>query len=111
MSRRERRLRVDNVGEGLRDLVDSILVNFLRMRARLELRDAFVYRWRLWSVPELRDAMMEAGFRSTEVYDRVPEAADGEGRVYLSPVRGADLEASFIVCVAGRRDAPMGGGD
>ena len=23
--------------------------------------DAFVYRWRLWSVPELRDAMREGG--------------------------------------------------
>lgn len=32
-----------------------------------ELRDAFVYRWRLWSVPELVDALAEAGFAGTRV--------------------------------------------
>lgn len=29
--------------------------------------DAFVYHWRLWSVPELREAMLEVGFASVEV--------------------------------------------
>lgn len=45
---------------------------------------AFVYRWRLWSIAELRDAMTEAGFTRTAVYTDVniapgeepPEAAD-----------------------------------
>jgi hypothetical protein len=46
-----------------------------------ELRDAFVYRWRLWSVAELRDALREAGFRSVELVhdlsgDRTPLAGD-----------------------------------
>lgn len=31
-------------------------------------RSAFVYRWRIWSVPEVREAMTESGFRSTEVH-------------------------------------------
>jgi hypothetical protein len=67
-----------------------------------ELRDAFVYRWRLWSVPELRDAMAEAGFASTDIYDNLPDAAGEAGEVYVQPVHGPDLEASFIVCVAAR---------
>lgn len=68
----------------------------------LELRDAFIYRWRLWSVPELRDAMHEAGFARTEVYDKVPDAQDDAGEVYVQPAEAEDLEASFIVCVVGR---------
>lgn len=69
----------------------------------LELRDAFVYRWRLWSVPELRDAMVEAGFGRVEVYDKTPDAVDESGRAYLVPMGSGDVvDASFIVYVAAR---------
>ena len=69
----------------------------------LRLPDAFVYHWRLWSVPELRDAMADAGFASTEVYDRTPDATDDEGRAYMIPATGdGDADDSFIVCVAAR---------
>ena len=68
-----------------------------------ELTDAFVYHWRLWSVPELRDAMVEAGFVRTEVFGQLPDAVDDEGNAYLSALDDpADLDDSFIVCVAGR---------
>lgn len=48
--------------------------------------DAFVYDWRLWSVPELRDAMREAGFRSTEVHDAYGGALDGDGNPVVEAV-------------------------
>lgn len=67
--------------------------------------EAFVYPWRLWSVPELRDAMREAGLARTDVYATLPDAVDGDGNAYVEPVTGEDLEESFIVLVAGRRDA------
>lgn len=73
------------------------------------LHDAFVYDWRLWSVPELRDALAEAGFGRSEIYDRLPDAVDGEGRPYVRPIADPrDLDASFIVCVAGRRERSSG---
>lgn len=67
-----------------------------------EFDDAFVYRWRLWSVPELRDAMLEAGFARTEVFAKVADAVDTEGNAYITPVRdpAEELEDSFIVLVA-----------
>lgn len=69
----------------------------------IEIPEAFVYRWRLWSVPELRDAMAEAGFAETQVYDKTPDATDEEGNAYMLPVSGdGDVEDSFIVCVAAR---------
>lgn len=68
-----------------------------------EFFDAFVYRWRLWSVPELRDAMIEAGFTRTEVFSQLPDAVDDEGNAYIRPVTDPDeLDESFIVLIAGR---------
>ncbi|MDX9910285.1 MAG: hypothetical protein RBS39_00490 [Phycisphaerales bacterium] len=63
--------------------------------------DAFVYHWRLWSVPELRDAMRDAGFVRTAVYAKLADAVDADGNAYVSPVESPDeLDESFIVCVA-----------
>jgi SAM-dependent methyltransferase len=78
--------RVDREGEVLQDV-----------------SEAFVYRWRLWSVPELRDAMAEAGFGRVEVYAELADAVDSDGRVYVRPVRDPrELDDTFIVCVAAR---------
>lgn len=71
-----------------------------------EFPDAFVYHWRLWSVPELLDAMAEAGFTATEVYDKSPDAEDEDGKALMLPMSGdGDVEDSFIVFVAGRVSA------
>jgi len=71
------------------------------------LRDAFVYHWRLWSAPELREAMLEAGFQSVEVYDRLGDAVDSDGRVYVRPVESPDeLDENFVISLAAR--APGG---
>src|SRR5262245_46029188 len=68
------------------------------------LRDAFVYDWRLWSIPELRDALLEAGFASVEVHSRFEHARDGRGRVHVRPLASArELGATWCVFVVGRR--------
>ncbi len=67
------------------------------------LRDAFVYDWRLWSAPELRDAMLEAGFGEVAVHDRLGDAVDEEGRIYALPVEGPDdLDENFVIYLAAR---------
>ena len=52
---------------------------------------AFTYDWRLWSIPELRESLEEAGFRHTEAYwertDR--ETEEGSG-VYYRAERASD---------------------
>ncbi len=70
----------------------------------VEMFDAFVYEWRLWSVPELRDALIEAGFARTEVFAKLADAWDDEGNAYVQAVVDAEdeLDESFIVLVAGR---------
>jgi hypothetical protein len=66
--------------------------------------DAFVYHWRLWSVPEFRDALRDAGFRTVEVYPRQPDAVDADGDYHILPVTdGNELGDAFSVYVVGRR--------
>ncbi len=65
--------------------------------------DAFVYDWRLWSVPELRDALRDAGFTRTEVFERQPGAIDNDGDFHLSPIEDAgEIGSSFSLYVVGR---------
>jgi hypothetical protein len=64
-----------------------------------ELPRAFTYRWRLWSIAELREAMFEAGFSDAEVYKDV-NIAPGQRPV---PVRdAAELGEDWIVLVVAR---------
>lgn len=66
----------------------------------LDLSDAFVYRWRLWSVPELTDALLEAGFHGVAVWKDL----SGPDGVPPRPVRsGEALGDGFAVCVSARR--------
>jgi len=83
------------------------LIHFRVERAgviEFELEDAFVYEWRLWSIPELRDAMSDAGFVQTQVYTKLADALDADGNAYVLPVEDGqeELEESFIVLVAAR---------
>ncbi len=43
------------------------------------IRKAFSYDWRMWSVPEVRDVLAEAGFGSVDVYWEGIDAETGEG--------------------------------
>jgi cyclopropane fatty-acyl-phospholipid synthase-like methyltransferase len=48
-----------------------------------EIRNAFRYDWRLWTLPEVQELMLEAGFRSAEVYmDRWDDEQDEADNIY-----------------------------
>ena len=92
------------------DPITGMVTNILHFRVEKagmieqEMFDAFVYEWRLWSLPELRDAMLEAGFSGVEVYDKTGDAVDGDGNVYVLPIEDGEdeLDDSYIVLMAGR---------
>lgn len=66
--------------------------------------DAFVYDWRLWSIPELSDALRDAGFTDIRVYPRTPGAIDSHGDFHIEPVMDAsELGETFnVFVVAGK---------
>ncbi|MBL6722150.1 MAG: class I SAM-dependent methyltransferase [Planctomycetes bacterium] len=49
-----------------------------RFRDGTELTDAFEYEWRLWTLPELKDILAEAGFKETRTYFEGTDPEDEE---------------------------------
>ena len=49
--------------------------------------DAFVYRWRLWSLPELTEALREAGFRRAQIWRHTIRQTREGPQGWLRPVR------------------------
>jgi hypothetical protein len=67
--------------------------------------DVFVYEWRLWSIPEMRDALCEAGFGAVKIYDRLGDAIDTDGRVYPKPIgHGSELSPDYVVYLVAQLD-------
>lgn len=68
------------------------------------LTSAFVYHWRLWGLPELRDACLDAGFATVEVHDRLGGAIDHTGALHVRPVGPEEgLDRDWVVYVVARR--------
>lgn len=63
------------------------------------LRNAFHYDWRLWTIPETRDALLEAGFTKTYVYWETEHRGRGTGE-YLQ-TESADNAYSWIAYIVG----------
>jgi len=83
------------------DPARGTVVNTLSFRVdrdgevEIDLPEAFEYRWRLWSLPELREACAEAGFRGFEFYEQLDAARP-------VPLEGSQLGVDFSVCVVAR---------
>lgn len=67
------------------------------------LRDAFVYDWRLWSLPELRELFAEAGFVAIQVLWESTDHRTGAGTgAFYRTTRGSQDEA-WVALVTGRK--------
>ena len=53
------------------------------------MKKAFTYDWRMWSIPEVRDVLADAGFENTRVYWEGIDQATGEGNGDFRPVESA----------------------
>jgi hypothetical protein len=88
------------------DAVSGMVTNSISFRVIVngelaaEFPRAFVYRWRLWGLAELREAMLEAGFAGVEVYKEVNLAPGERPRA----VGAGELPEDWIVMVAGRAE-------
>jgi hypothetical protein len=60
-----------------------------------ELKNAFTYDWRLWTIPELREALANAGFRKVTVWWEGSDA-DGGGDGIFRPVQHGEACAGWI---------------
>jgi hypothetical protein len=60
------------------------------------IQDAFAYRWRLWTLPELREILLEAGFGSSTVYWEGTDEESGEGDGIYSPSEVGDADPGWV---------------
>jgi hypothetical protein len=71
-----------------------------------QLRRAFTYDWRMWTLPELQDLLVDAGFAQVDVYWE-GAADDGSGNGRFRKVQRAPHDPSFVAyLVAWRRPTP-----
>jgi hypothetical protein len=64
------------------------------------MRRAFTYDWRIWSIPELRDIMREAGFKKTQVMIEGTNrrgVGDGKYRTVKSSTESCETWLAYIV--------------
>ena len=65
------------------------------------MKRAFTYDWRLWSLPEVKDLLVEAGFQRADVYWEGTDPEDGGGNnVFRRSTRGDD-SSSWICYIVG----------
>lgn len=72
-----------------------------RVEGGASLRDAFTYHWRIWTIPEVREALEEAGFRDSYVYWEAEHEGEGTGE-FLRTDQG-DNAYAWIAYVVGKR--------
>ena len=66
------------------------------------LKNAFVYRWRLWGIAEIRDALAEAGFSRSTVYWEGDDGKGG-GNGDFKPTEEGEACAGYIGYIAAER--------
>jgi SAM-dependent methyltransferase len=72
-----------------------------RFRDGSELRRAFTYDWRLWTLPEVKDALHDAGFRHVDSYwEGTDLAGEGGNGVFRRSPRGDNCPAWVTYLVA-----------
>jgi hypothetical protein len=65
-----------------------------------KIEKVFTYDWRMWTIPELREIMMEAGFKKTNVYWE-GTAKDGSGNgVFTRTEKGESCDSWIAYIVA-----------
>lgn len=63
---------------------------------------AFTYKWRLWTMPEIRELLAEAGFKTSSIYWEGDDGNGGGNGVYRT-ARHAEACASWVSYIVAER--------
>jgi ubiquinone/menaquinone biosynthesis C-methylase UbiE len=73
-----------------------------RFKDGSKIKKAFSYEWRLWTAPELRELLLEAGFRKATVYWE-GEDEDGEGNGEFTPEEHGEADLAWIAYIVAEK--------
>lgn len=74
-----------------------------RFKDGSSLKRAFSYEWRLWTMPEIRELLAEAGFSRVTVYTQEWDPKTGEPNGEFKPAETADPDAGWICYLTAER--------
>jgi hypothetical protein len=74
-----------------------------RFKDRSRMDDAFVYDWRLWTIPEVREVMLEAGFDEAHVYWEETDPKSGEGNGNYVRTESGECDPAWNAYIVGVR--------
>jgi cyclopropane fatty-acyl-phospholipid synthase-like methyltransferase len=66
------------------------------------LKNAFTYTWRLWTIPELRELLLEAGFKNVTAYWEGDDGKGGGNGVFRPTTNGESCPAWIAYLVASK---------
>jgi len=69
-----------------------------------ELHNAFTYDWRLWTIPEVRELLLEAGFTRADVYWEDTDSSTGEGNDVYRRRKHAPSDPAWVAYVVGVKE-------
>jgi len=78
----------------------SFYIHF-RFKDGSEINRAFEYHWRFWTIPEITELLLEAGFSRAEVYWENTDSKTGEGNDVYRRRRSAPSDPAWIAYVVG----------
>ena len=76
-----------------------------RFPDKSEMKDAFVYEWRLWTIPEVREVMQEVGFSRADVYWEGTDEDTGEGTGRYAKATQGECDPAWICYIVGVKSA------
>lgn len=68
-----------------------------------KMNKAFEYVWRLWTLPEIREVLAEAGFAKTTVYWEGTEEDTNEGNGIFEPNEVGDADPAWIAYIVAEK--------
>tara|TARA_B110000014_G_scaffold211505_1_gene163660 strand:+ start:1125 stop:1979 length:855 start_codon:yes stop_codon:yes gene_type:complete len=70
---------------------------------RSQIKQAFSYDWRLWTLPEIRELLSEAGFSQVLVHWEGTDEKSGEGDGIFTATEQGDADAAFICYISAEK--------
>jgi SAM-dependent methyltransferase len=69
-----------------------------------KMKNAFIYTWRMWTMPEIREILDEAGFKSATVYwEGADEDDPTEGNGEYSPTEVGDPDPAWVCYIVAEK--------
>lgn len=67
------------------------------------MKNAFTYEWRLWTLPEIREVLLEAGFQRVTVYWQGDDEDSDEGNGEFEPAEHGEADDAWIVYITAEK--------